>query len=54
MASSQMGRDPAGSMMGNQAESEEQERFEEILENREIIEDKIFAIKCRIVDLTVR
>ena len=28
--------------------------FEEILENREIIEDKIFAIKCRIIDLTVR
>jgi hypothetical protein len=32
----------------------EEEKFEEIIENREIIEDKIFAIKCRIVDLTVR
>lgn len=32
----------------------EEEKFEEIVENREIIEDKIFGIKCRIVDLTVR
>ena len=54
MASSHTGGDFAGSMMGNKAENEEQERFEEILENREIIEDKIFMIKCRIVDLTVR
>ena len=25
-----------------------------VLESREIIEDKIFAIKCRIIDFTVR
>lgn len=28
--------------------------FEEILESREIIEDKIFTIKCRMIDFTTR
>ena len=28
--------------------------FEEIVESREIIEEKIFAIKCRMIDYTVR
>ena len=28
--------------------------LEAVLESRETIEDKIFAIKCRIIDFTVR
>ena len=35
-------------------EEKSTESFEEILESREIIEDKIFGIKCRMVDFTVR
>jgi hypothetical protein len=33
---------------------ESNESFEEILESREIIEEKIFSIKCRMIDFTVR
>jgi hypothetical protein len=35
-------------------EPPKEESFEEILDSREIIEDKIFGIKCRMVDFTVR
>jgi hypothetical protein len=35
-------------------EAAKDESFEEILESREIIEDKIFSIKCRMIDFTVR
>ena len=32
----------------------DKENFEEILESREIIEDRIFTIKCRMIDFIVR
>ena len=38
----------------NSANDDQEENFEEILESREIIEDKIFSIKCRMIDFTVR
>lgn len=54
MPSSQTGGDTGLSLLSNKAEDDEGDDFEEILESREIIEDKIFAIKCRIIDFTVR
>jgi hypothetical protein len=33
---------------------EDKENFEEILESREIIEDRIFTIKCRMIDFIVK
>ena len=37
-----------------EAEDEKDESFEEILESREIIEGKIFRIKSKMIDYTVR
>lgn len=46
--------DLAAGGINMEAEDEKDESFEEILESREIIEGKIFRIKSKMIDYTVR
>lgn len=46
--------DLAGAGLNVDAQEEKDESFEEILESRDIIESKIFSIKQRMIDFTVR